>query len=557
MKIQSRWLCLCVLIAACGPCGFQAPAGMKVIVPAMPTALDWNTSDVESWTNFPVLLATMRGLTTLGERHEVLPGLAERWEIRLTPEQREVITFHLRADVKWSDGKTPLTANDFVVGWRRALLGREPEDFSDILGAEAVHAALKANLDRAAIDAALARLGVRALDEHTLEVTLEHPRNYFLARLANVYPFFPAPSFDLAGKSDDAIRDYFERPHDGLPRTLGAYSVEAWDRAGERVRLVKNSASAFSTPDTPQSWTPEHVTLMQSEIGPALYERGRVDFVMVDSPLALRGSPPADLHRQELLSTYFVGISTEHAPLDNPDVRRAISYALDRDAIMSGLLPAARTTNRYLPPTLPGASTPEQARALPHLDPAKARALLSGVKLDRPLRLLFSAKQGFIPETAIAERVQAQLERVGFHVVIEPRSDFSAELARLGPDGKSTFDLYLKRVGADYAHPKTFFVLYERDGKHRTGWEKIDGGRALDRFEAELAAGDRETDLANAQPHYARAEAMLLDEYAILAPLYHPDRYYRAHEGISGVTIDPFNFLFLRNVKWAGARGER
>ncbi|HEX8822775.1 MAG TPA: ABC transporter substrate-binding protein, partial [Archangium sp.] len=193
-------LALVLAAGACGPCGFQPDPGVKVIVPAMPTTLDWSFSDPNSWANYPVMLATQRGLTTLGQDHSVQPGLAERWERTRTAEGHEVYTFHLRHDVRWSDGLTPLTAQDFVFGWRRALQGRERGELAELLGAQEVLALQDQGAPAEQVQAALARVGLEAVDPHTLRVTLARPRSYFLARLANVYLFFPAPSADLVGK---------------------------------------------------------------------------------------------------------------------------------------------------------------------------------------------------------------------------------------------------------------------------------------------------------------------------------------------------------------------
>ena len=65
------------LLAACGPCGFQPDPGVKVVVPAMPSTLDWSTSDPTSWVNYPVMLATMKGLTQLSEQNEITPGITQ------------------------------------------------------------------------------------------------------------------------------------------------------------------------------------------------------------------------------------------------------------------------------------------------------------------------------------------------------------------------------------------------------------------------------------------------------------------------------------------------
>lgn len=547
---------MALVAAACGPCGFQPDPGVKVVVPSMPTTLDWSHSDPDSWANYPIMLATQRGLTVLGPDHSVQPGLAERWERSDGEGGREVYTFHLRQDVRWSDG-SPLTARDFVVGWRRALKGRERGEMVDLEGAAQALALQEKGASEAEVKAALERVGVEAVDAHTLRVTLARPRSYFLARVANVYIFYPAPAKDLEGKPDEEVRDYFDRPRDGRPLALGPYRVERWDRAGERVRLVYNPATAFPPPLAPGETPAPVITLMKSEIGPALYERGRVDFVFVDSAAALRVRRPEDLQREPLLSTYFLAFNTERAPLDRPEVRRAISQALDRDTLVAGLLPASRPSNVLLPPDLPGSATPEEAARLPRYAPDAARSALASVPgLDRPLRLVYRQGDGFVPEVAIAERVAAQLSRVGVQVVLEARSDFSAEIARRTAQGPRGYDLYLRRLGADYAHPNTFFTLFEKEGNHQTGWETQAGGEPMARFERLLEAGDGEPDEERARALYAQAQEVLVGEQAVIAPIYHPDRYFRARARLRGLDVDPFNFLALRALRLAPATEE-
>jgi ABC-type oligopeptide transport system substrate-binding subunit len=548
---------LLLVAAGCGRCGFQPEPGVKVVVPAMPTTLDWSYSDPSSWANYPVMPATQRGLTTLAPDHSVQPGLATHWERSLSAGGQELYTFHLREDVRWSDGTTPLTARDFVLGWQRALQGRERGELADLAGAEEVLALQERGAPREQLQAALARTGVEALDAHTLRVTLSRPRGYFLSRLANVYLFFPVPSAVLAGRSEEGIRDYFDRPRDGHPLALGPYRVETWDRAGERVRLVHNPHSAFPPPLGPGEHLAPVLTLLKSEVGPALYERGRVDFVFVDSAVALQGRPPEDLQREPLLSTYFLAFNTERPPLDRPEVRRALAQAIDRPALMKGLLPVIRPSHVLLPPDLPGAATPEEAARLPDFAPERAREVLAQVPGPRrPLRLVYRAGESFVPDVAIAERLVAQLARVGVQVTLDARSDFSAEVARRTPAGPRAYDLYMRRLGADYAHPNTFFTLFEKDGLHQTGWETQRGGEPMARFESLLEEADAEADTSRARALYAQAQALLLDEMAVIAPLYHPDRYFRVRPFLRGVDVDPFNFLSLRDLRRAGPSAE-
>ena len=538
-------------LAACGRCGFQPEPGIKIVVPAMPTTLDWSMSDPNSWANYPVALATMRGLTSLGPANEIRPGLAKTWERQCCPEGREVYIFHLRKDVFWSDGRTPLSAEDFVFAWRRAVQGRERGEMTDLFGAQRVLSLLDAEAPRAEIDGALGQLGVEAVDAQTLEVTLASPRNYFLSRVANVYLFFPAPSAHLSRRSEEEIRNYFERPSGGHPLSLGPFRVDDWDRASERIRLVPAQASAFAAPLGPGETAVNAITLLKSEVGPALYDRGRVDFIFLDSPVALAQALPPDVHRQELSSTYFLAINTRRPPLDNSEVRRALAGSIDRASLLAGLLPTARLASSLLPPGLPGALS---RRALA-VDRSAARQTIAGAGLSgRPLRLVYRAGESFIPEIAIAERLKAQLSAVGISVELEPRYDFFNEIARIAADGYSAADLYLRRLGADYAHPKTFFTLFERGGNHHTGWEAVEGGAAIVRFERLLRAGDAKAELEDAAPLYAQAESVLLDEAVVILPLYHPDRYYRVRANLVGLRIDPFNFLSLGGLRVAGGR---
>lgn len=537
-------------LAACHGCGLGADEGVKVVVSALPTTLDWSTSDPSSGVNYPVMLATQKGLTTLTPQNQIAPGLAARWERTLTPEGHERFVFHLRTDVLWSDGKTPLAAQDFVVGWRRALQGKERGELSELLGAEEVLALQARGAGPQAVSSALERVGVRALDSHTLEVVLSRPRTYFLARLANVYLFFPDPSADLAGLTPEQARAYFDRPRDGKPMSLGPFRVEKWDRAGQRLRLVANPSSAFRPPLRPGEVVPGVVTLLKSEVGPPLFDRGRVDFVFVDSAVALAQPNAQALTREPLLSTYFLALDTERPPLDRLEIRQAIASAIDRAALLRGLLPSARPDNALLPPELPLSANAEERRLLPSFDPARSRALLAqGGGVSRPLRLLYRAGDSFVPEVAIAERLQAQLAAVGVKVELEPRSDFTAEVARRGRDGKHAFDLYLRRLGADYAHPHTFFTLFQRNGNHQTGWEQVDGGRAIARFESLLDEGDGAADPEVARERYVAAERLLLKDAAVVVPLYHPDRYYRMRPGLLGLGVNPFNFLSLAQLR--------
>ncbi len=520
----------------------------RVAISALPSTLDWNRSHESSAVNYPVLQAVMRGLTQLGEDGAPVPDLARSWERRVEGE-REVWTFHLEPGVVWSDGVTRLTAADFVFGWRRALLGNEPAELKDIVGASEV-LALRGEVgpaDAARMERALEAFAVRALDELTLEVTLVSPRSYFPARLASVYTFYPSPSAMLRGLEETAIRRYFDEPGEGRPLVLGPFRIDAYDRVGQLVRLLRNPHDHVLAPPGAL----QKVLLIQADLAPLLWKRCQLDFFFVDDVASLPAMErEGNVIRQPLLSTYWLGLNTERLPLK---IRQAIAAAIDRPALFEGLLPAARSSKTFLPEVLPGAPAPESGfvKDLPGYSPARARELLreSGFAM-RPLTLLVRSRSTFLPELGIAAAVKAQLEAVGLTVEIVSSADFTADLK--DGRGRTRHDLFLRRTGADFAHPHTFFTVFGPSGNHYTHWHERG---AAARFSSLLVRGAAMADVEAAGEVYGEAQALLQSEAVALVPLYHPDRYFKRRPWLEGVGVTPFNFLTLRSARRAVAGG--
>src|SRR4051812_22376538 len=159
-----------MLVTSCSRCGLQEDPGVKVVVPTMPTTMDWSTSDETTWMNYNIVLATEKGLTQVGPNGSVAPALAESWETARLADGRERYLFHLRDDVRWSDGVTPLVADDFVLGWRRAMVGKERGAMDEVDGAAHVTELFAKGASKEEIAKALDQVAVRAVDLHTLEV---------------------------------------------------------------------------------------------------------------------------------------------------------------------------------------------------------------------------------------------------------------------------------------------------------------------------------------------------------------------------------------------------
>ncbi len=521
--LASLWGCRCGETLRPGGCGPES-GEVRVALASLPNTLDWSRSSPSSAENYPVILAMMRGLTTLDEQHRVAPGLASSWEVR-REDGREIYTFHLRDGVVWSDGRTPLVARDFVYAWRRALLGREPGPLVDLVGAEEVLEARAKAPEK--IPETLENMGVRALDARTLEVSLKGPRNYFLQRLANVYVFFPQPSSVLEPRFGlDIPARWFDEPGDDHPLVLGAFRVSSWDKLGRTLRLVANEHDAVRSADAPRS-----ILLVEVALGPVLYERCQVDVLMMDDPTMLARAGAA-LRHTELIGTVWLGINADKVPLP---LRRAIRRTIHRDALMDGLVPNPRLAIHFLPPSLNPSTGGDGIPDEPFTPPSE------------PLTLLIRSARTFLPERGIAEGLRRQLGAAGIPVNVVETSNFTDEIQT--KDGKVRHALFLRRTGADYAHPESLLSPFRSNGVNYTGFASLEGGLLVGRYEALLAEGAAASDPAEAQRAFTAAERLLTDESAVVVPLYHPDRYYRTRDWIRGLGVDAFNFLSLSSTR--------
>jgi oligopeptide transport system substrate-binding protein len=296
------------------------------------------------------------GLVAESPESEVEPEVARSWEIL---EGGRKYLFHLRTDVRWSDGVL-LTAEDFEVAWKRVLDPATGAPYAsllyDIKRARAFHLGEISDPDQ---------VGVQALDEVTLAVELEEPSGYFLHLLTNA-TMLPVPRHVIAAYGDD-----WAAPEHAV--TNGPFRIEAW-RRGESMVLIRD-------PDYHGRFTGnvERIELRLSAFDPvtnlALYEANRLD-VFVD----YHTSPEMDRIRQQNVQEYvsapwlqvsFICFDLGRPPFDDPRVRRAFTLAIDREklanvALRGDVLPAtwirairdAGAFDRYCLALRPGSSAP-------------------------------------------------------------------------------------------------------------------------------------------------------------------------------------------------------
>ena len=431
---------------------------------------------------------------------EPLPGVAERWE---KSEDGRRYLFRLRPDARWSNGR-PVVAEDFVYAWRRVLDPRTAAQYAALLWDIENGKAFAEG--RAAAEA----VGVRALDERTLEVRLERPVPWFLDLLAFA-PFYPVPR-----EAVEAHGIRWTRPENIV--TNGPFHLGSW-QISYQIELVRS----------PTYWDREKVSLDRavaiiSDDNHAmvrLFRAGALDWLGADN------RPPVeylsflankkDYRANPELGSYFYWFNLRDdrgdSPLRDKRVRQALNLAIDKEAIVRfvtrGGERAARTVVPdlferfgYRPPAAPG-----------H-DPERARRLLAeagygpGGKPFPTLQLTYNTDDR---HKQIAEAIQQMWrEELGIRVALENqewkvfmnnRNEGFFEIARAGWIG-------------DFQDPYTFLAQFLSDSEmNEARWSNAD----YDRLVREALT---EEDDARRYALYAQAEAILIDELPVL-PLYY------------------------------------
>ncbi len=317
-----------------------------------PTLDPHQVGDVDS---AGVLVEIFSGLVTLNTDLQVEPDLAERWEVS---DDGLTYTFFIRSNAKFHDGKS-VTAEDVKFSLERAL---DPKTYSpqvetyldDIVGA-----AEKLNGIAQEIS------GLRVIDDHTIEITIDAPKAYFLAKLT--YPTaFVVDRENIEREGDNWTR----KPNGTGPFKLASYKI------GQEIILERNP-NFYRGP----ALLDRVELILSGGSAMAMYENGEIDITGVGLADLDRVSNPLESLNRELVvapagfSLSYIGFNVEQAPFDDANFRKALALSIDKqliaDQVLANLVIPA---TGILPPDFPGYDTSVQG---PSFDAERAVALLA------------------------------------------------------------------------------------------------------------------------------------------------------------------------------------
>ena len=443
-----------------------------------------------------ILKDLYEGLTIYDAAGKIVPGAAESWTVS---DDGTVYTFKLRADAKWSDG-SPVSAEDFAFSYRRVEDPKTAAGYANIL--YPIKNAQKVNKGEVPVE----ELGVKAVDEKTLEVTLERPTPFFLELLAH-QTALPVSKASVEKNGADFVKP-------GTMVSNGAFKLVS-HVPNDNLVVEKNE----------NYWDAANVKLDKVIFYPIddqaasvrRFEAKEMDLVYnfsADQIDRLTESYGKQVHVSPTLATYYYAFDTRQEPYSDVRVRQALSMAVDRDFIADEIYSGSQIpAYSMVPPGIESYGEPSKAEfgTLSQLDREdKAIALMKEAGYGeggKPLKI------------EIRYNTNPNHERVATAVADMWKNTFGAEVSLVNLDVSSHY-AYLQEGGAfnvaragwvaDYADAENFLALSVSTNKtfNYGHYQNAD-------FDALMKKSYEEQDPAARAKILQDAEALLMKEQPI------------------------------------------
>ena len=496
------------------------PGGRLVRLYSDPPTLDPHlTTDAGSG---GIIVEVFGGLVTIDPDLNIVPDLAESWEV--SPDGR-TYTFHLRRDARFHDGK-PVTAADVRWSLERASdpATQAPvaqQYLGDIVG-------VAARLEGTAQSIA----GVKAIDDHTLELTIDAPKSYFLAKLT-----YPTGFVLDRDNVENAAGTWTDRPNGTGPFHLAEYEL------GEIIRLTRNEGYHLGPP-----YLDEVEFILSGGNRMIMYENDEIHVTGVGLADLERVKDPAstlnlELHRSPPdFSVFYIGMNVNEPPLDDPKVRQALNLAFDRQTIAAtvyeGLVNPAKS---IIPPGFPSYN-PDLAGY--EFDPERARQLLAessyGDSLDSLPLITLSIPSGF--GAALPLHLEVLLQEwanMGVRVEIQ-QTEYATFIQDLH---QKRFQMYEFGWIADYPDPQNFLdiLFHSKSENNHINYSNP-------QVDALLEQARVEPDQATRFQLYNRIEEMILADAPWVPTWNRGEGYALIKPNVKGYLLTPLVLPKLRYV---------
>ena len=509
MNTVARLLVAAIFMMFLSACGGGDNAGSKQqsdegVVLNRGNAAEPNTLDPHlangTWEN-NILGDMLIGLYTEDPQAKPVLGAAEAHDIS---EDRLVHTFKIREGMTWSDG-VPVTAHDFVYSMRRILTPETAAPYASLLypfkNAKAINEGLMEP----------STLGVRAVADNILEITVERPTPY-LKTLLKHYTGLPIPKHVVEELGDDWVMP-------GSYVSNGPYVLKEW-RANSRVQLVKNER--FYDADNVAIDVVNYLPLQDVSSAFRAFRAGEIDLnacaqcYPIQQVKLIDDIMPKAKRNEIALSTGYIVFNTKIKPFDDVRVRKALGIAIDREIITekvmrAGEIPAYSLTPPGIDNYVDNAPQMAEASLTSEERVSLAKKLLAEAGYDESNPLTITVKYRLAGDRKqIMVAMQDMWKRVGVTAKLEgkePKVAYADYRSR-------NFEVADAGWVADYNDPDNFLYL----GKTSSGVMNY-GDYSNPEFDRLIDEANTLTDMDARAELLAKAEKMMLDD-APLVPIY-------------------------------------
>ena len=518
IKLFIVLLALTVITAGCSSAeGIYSDKGQvfRKVIPQDISSLD--SALVTDTVSFDLFNQVYEGLYTLDKNDKAQPGVAK--EMPKKSNGGKTLTIKLRKDAKWSNGD-PVTAQDFVFAWKRVVNPDTASEYAyimyDLKNAEDI------NMGKKDVD----KLGVKALDDHTLKIELNKPIPYINEMLA-FGTYLP--------QKEKVVKKHGEQYATTADKTVfnGPFKVQDW-KVEDKIQLVKNE----------DYWDKKKVhldrvnykVLKDQQAGASLYDTDSVDdtTITADQVDKYQGNP--GLKKRLLASTFYMKLNQDNVPeFKNKDLRIAISQAIDKEGYVNSVLNNGSESTDGFTAKLT-AETPDGKDFAESIDsplaynPKAAKKHLEKAKKDLGVKeLTFTMNTEDTPGSKVsAEYIKSEVEKNLPGVTMKVKQLPFKQ--RVNQEHSETFEASLSGWVPDYPEPLTFLeIMTTGNPSNNTAWGSKKYDQLVKDANGKLLKKPEERNAAMKE-----AEELLLND-APVAPIYQKGEAHLTNPQVKGL----------------------
>ena len=537
-KLLSMVLCAMMALTLAG-CGGSGGDSSTYTFSSELDIKNLDSSDADDGCSFTAMHAVIDGLMKTDKKGNIVNGVASSSEVS---DDGLTHTYKIRKDAKWANGD-PVTANDFVYAWHRIFQKKGQyyymfcDGIASIVGAQEMSD--KIDNEEDITDADLDAMGVKAVDDKTLEVTTTTRVSFFdeLMSFPCFYPInekFCEKQGDKYGKSAKTILGN------------GAFTMTNWE-PGSVAEFEKNDK--YYDAKTVKIDKLVMKLVQDPKVAAQAFEAGETDFAPINSDLVDKYKKDDSFKQINEGYLFYISVNFQNSDLANLNVRKAISLAINRKDLCENVLKdGSMAATGFVPSQLSKSPAGkdfrddadkyvsyDQKKAQEYLDAAKKELGTDTITID----LLYGTDES--PMDTMAEYLQgsfSKLKGLKVNMVATVKKD-----RIYNREANGNFQVVCTRWGPDYADPTTYLNLALTDNSNNYG------KYANAKFDALMEQIQKESDLTKRWDLMIQAEKVMMEDMAYI-PVFEKGSAALKAKNVKGLVVvpvgTPYTFKYVK-----------